>query len=545
MAEEYSSSEIEAITNHLNKLAASPMFAQAQRLVSFLRYVVGEELGNGGKQVNQYALAMELYNRDESFDPATDSVVRVDAGRLRTKLREYYNTDGQEDQVQFELPKGKYVVKIHFDSTVNSNTPTAINAGAKNTENSSINSKQSLPGKSSIVVLPIEALSGDIQDQKLADGITTEVINHLGKAHAFDVVSRNSAFAYKGQNKDAREVGQELNVNYVLEGSLRKSGNRVRVAVALIDTQSNHQVWAESYDHELGDIFELQDQFGQTVASTLGSVLWRASMEETQRIHSDDVDAIGFIDRANAIFLDYSQRGFEDGKQLVERMVRQDASLGHPHALLAFLLAHEIICHWTDRPEETRTEALAAANRAIDLDSGDIWVLGVTSEALVWIGDARRSVALCQRAVAFAPENLIDQTRARLGHALLHVDRAEEGLSLIKRAIDASPGGHFTPPWHFVFQSWACSHLGRYEEAAEAGSKAFGFHYANATTLLTYANSLAELGQLKEAQIALAEIRILCPRLTMEHLEWVYRMAFEPEEVAEHYLCGLRKLDWS
>ena len=225
MGIDYNPSELETIKQHLNKLLASPVFAQAERLVQFLCYVVDEVLNNRGEQVNQYALAMELYNRDESFDPTTDSIVRVDAARLRIKLREYYDSDGQADSVQFGLPKGKYVIKIHVDSTVSSNEPPTTASEAKSTENSSANTKQVVSGKSSIVVLPIETLSKDIQDQELADGITTEVINYLGKTHAYNVVSRHSAFAYKGQNKDTREVGREFGVNYVLEGSLQREDN--------------------------------------------------------------------------------------------------------------------------------------------------------------------------------------------------------------------------------------------------------------------------------------------------------------------------------
>lgn len=544
MAGEYSPSEIETINSHLNKLAASSVFAQAGRLVRFLRYVVGESLENRGGQVNQYALAMELYNRDKRFDPATDSIVRVDAGRLRTKLREYYDTDGQADSVQFELPKGKYAVKIHVDSTISSNAPAASIDVAKNTENSSANIKQSLPGKFSIVVLPIEALSKDTQDEELADGITTEVINALGHAGGLDVISRRSAFAYKGLNKDAREVGQELNINYVVEGSLRKAGKRVRVAVALIDARSNHQVWAESYDYDMGDPLELEDKIGRTLATTLGSVLWRASMERTQRTPTDELDADSFIDLATAIFLNYSRRSFAEGKQLVQRAREKVPHLGNGDALLAFLLAHEVVNRWTDELEETHMNALAAADRAIDLGPGDTWVLGVTSEALVWLGKAQRAVTLSERAVAIAPDNLIEQARARLGHALLHVNQGREGVAHIERAFETSPGDHFTPPWHYLFRSWAYTNLEHYEDAAKAGQKAVEFHYGNAPCLLVYTNALAETGQLAEAQLALAELRRLSSKLTLEHLEWVYRMAFEPEEVAERYLCGLRKLDW-
>ena len=157
MASEYNPSEIDTITQHVNKLTASSVFAQAERLVSFLRYIVGETLKNDGKQINQYVLAMELYNRDESFDPATDSVVRVDAGRLRTKLREYYDTEGKNDDVRFELPKGNYVVKIILGSIVSSEVSTATVTdelpsplGTKTAGRTRISEGQCTPGVSKI-----------------------------------------------------------------------------------------------------------------------------------------------------------------------------------------------------------------------------------------------------------------------------------------------------------------------------------------------------------------------------------------------------------
>ncbi len=139
----------------------------------------------------------------------------------------------------------------------------------------------------------------------------------------------------------------------------------------------------------------------------------------------------------------------------------------------------------------------------------------------------------------------MDQTRARYGHALLHVDRGEEGLAQIERAIAASPSEHFTPPWHYLFRSWAYMQLERYEEAKVDGLKAEEVHYANCSCLIPYANALAMTGHLEDAQVTLAEIKRLCPRLSIEHLEWVYRMAYLKEDNAERHICGLRKLSWN
>ena len=541
MTREYSPSEVESISQQVNILAASSIFAQTERLVQFLRYVVEETLAGNGEQINQYALAMELYNRDESFDPATDSIVRVDAGRLRTKLREYYDTDGQTDSVQFELPKGKYTVKIHLDSTVSGNRSSEKIADINSTIDTSAKTIPTTPGKFSIVVLPLEVYSQDSQDQELADGITTEIIDELGRA-AVEVVSRRSAFVYKGQNKDARDVGRELGVNYVLEGSLRKAGNRVRVAVALIDAHNGRQIWSETYDREIGDLFELQDAIGSAIAAVLGGALWRAATEGAQHVPSENLDAAGLVHRAAQFTFIYSQRIFEEGEQLANRALELDPDLGHAYTLIAFFLAHKVVNCWTDRPEEVRQEALAAADRALELAPNDSWVLSWNAELLGFMGEPQKAVSLMEHALTLEPGNLIN--KGFLGCALARVGRAEEGLAHIETAFELSPRDHYGPPWH-VYSSWAYAQLGRYEEAEEAAHNAIEIVGTVPLMWMAYINALAKNGKLEEAQTALAELRSLCPQLTLEHQEWIFNMAFEPEKVAECHLSGLRKLDWS
>ena len=322
-------------------------------------------------------------------------------------------------------------------------------------------------------------------------------------------------------------------------------GSRVRIAVALIDALSNHQVWAEYYDREISDQLELENELARTITKMLGSVLWRASMDKTKQSPSHALDISTFIDRSNSIFFDYSQSSFAEGKELIESFNAQTTKHGHGYALHSFLLSHEMVNNWTDSPKDTLSQALQAAESAIHLGRGDAWVLGLTSEAIVWLGEAQRAVTLSERAVAIAPDNFIDQTRARYGHALLHVDRGEEGLAQIDRAIKASPAEHFTPPWHYLFRSWAYMHLQRYEEAMVDSQKSVELHYANCSCLIPYANALVMTGHFDEAQASLAEIKRLSPRLTMEHLEWVYLMAYLKEDIAERHICGLRKLNWN
>jgi adenylate cyclase len=547
MAGKYSPGQIETVTQQVDELAVSPTFVQAERLVKFLRFVIKNVLADHSDQLNQYAIAMEVYNRGETFDPATDSIVRVDAGRLRTKLREYYDTCGHSDQVRFELPKGTYVVRIHLGPSVKNNTPSidqcAGNDNQKIAQNSTIGSMEidKRPGKFSIAILPFEVISKNTEDHELADGITTEIIDELGRAATCEVVSRRSAFVYKGLNIDARKVAWELDVDYVLEGCLRHAGDRLRVTVALIDAQSGRQVWTELYDRTPGNFLELQDNIGHAITAALGGALRWAATERAQHIPAEHLDPIGLVHRATGMLFRYSHHTSEESEQLVRLALEQDADLAYGQTLLGFILALQIYQCWTDRVDEVRKEALAATNRALELDPVDSWVLSFTSGALLWLGEPMRAVTLMERALALDPENPLN--RESMGHALIHVGRVEEGLAHLENAIDLSPGERLTPPLH-VYRSYGYTQLCRYEDAEVAGRKGVEIMGAAPFSWIVYANALAENGKLLEAQNALAEVVRLSPRLTLGHLERVFRMAYEPDELAEHYLSGLRKLNW-
>jgi TolB-like protein len=542
----YTQAEIASILAQLSRLQVSPVFVHAERMLRFLGYVVEEVLAGRGERLSQFALGVEVFDRDESFDPATDSMVRVEAGRLRAKLREYYETDGKNDAVRFELPKGTYEVRFHID-TSNNDTPLPSqaelnSARAQSGEAVVVENHQDSPGRFSLAVLPFESLSHNADDEELADAITTEIIDELGRATSFEVISRRTVLSYRGRAADARVVGQELGVSYVMEGNLRRSGKQIRVGVALIDTQNGRQMWSETYRREQADVFDLQDDIGRSVVVVLGGVVWRAAMERAQRLPADQLDVASLAHRAAEIFFNFSRHTFEEGEILARRAVEEYPESGHGYMLLAFLLTFKVVCCWTDNPEEALEEALSAADRAAEMAPKDSWILALTSQALVWIGESSRGYTLAERAFTLEPDNLVNQ--ARLGDALVHLGRAEEGLVQIENAISLGPKEHIAPPWHYYFLCYAYGQLGRYEEAEKAGHVCVDLMGDCPLSWMIYTNALAENGKIEEAQTALAELRLLSPNMTFEYLEWVYRIAYESEDIAERHLCGLRKLNW-
>ncbi len=392
--------------------------------------------------------------------------------------------------------------------------------------------------KASIAVLPFEAAD---QDQDLAAGITTGIINELGGAASISVASRHSVFAYKGRDVDAREVGKDLGVSYVLEGNLLRAGARLRIAVALTDAQHGHEVWTKSFDREIGDVLDLQEDIGHAVGAAMGGILRWAAAKGVQRADPDTLDPVGLVHRALGTLFKLSRRTLEEGKSILRQALEQEPDLAHGHALMSFFLLEEVIACWSDQPELTRREALRAADRALELEPNDCWVLAFASPALSQLGRPQAAVRLMERAFTLEPRN--PHNHEILGITLIMAGKPEKGLDLLETAVELSPGDRLTPPLH-TFRSYAYSQLGRYQEAEETGRNGTELMSGNPWSWYVYINALAETGKMQQAQNALAELLLLSPDLTLEYLEWVHRMSFSSTDIAELYLRGLRKLDW-
>lgn len=540
MTAQYSVEDINSINQHLEELVTSPEFIQADRLILFLRHVVNKELDGSNSSINQYSIATEIYGRDASFDPAVDSVVRVDAGRLRTKLREYYDKKDTNYPIRFSLPKGNYGIKIDISLPVAStNLDSQHEKGDFNNQTSST---RVVPGKFPIVVLPLDTLSDNKEDQELADGIAAQIIANLSNSTSISVVSRRSAFAYKGKNMDARDIAEELDVSYILEGILRRAGNRVRVSVALIDALNGQQMWSETYQKELDDVFDFQDEIAQSIAAALGSALWVAATEGAHRTPAEHLNAAGLIHRAANQILNYSRRMFDEGEELVQRAFELDPKLGHVYTMIAFLSSHRVINYWTDEPEKLREKALEAANRSLELASNESWVLSWTADALSWMGEQQRAIGIMEHALRIEPDSLLNQFF--MGNVLVHAGRAREGIDIIENALKQNPKDFYVGPAN-IFLSFGYTQIGDYEKAEETGHKAVDLMASTPSFWLSYINALAVNNKKDEAQRGVKELLRISPGITPDYLKWVYEMGFATTENAESLVRGHYSLDWN
>jgi len=261
--------EIEQIQRHLTCILASFVFAHSHRQSRFLSYIVQATLAGGADRLSQRVIGIEVFDRPDSFDPVVDSIVRVEAGRLRSKLREYYDELGKSDRVFIELPKRSYAVrigKVPGDAARRYKSHVSVGPLEQIAVEGMLASLQGAP---TIAVLPFDSMSGDPEQEYFADGITDDLITDLARFSGLSVIARQSVFAYRGSVAGVQRISEELGAGFILQGSVRRVGNRVRINAQLIDGSSGKHIWAERYDHNMGDIFDLQDDVNRKIVEAL------------------------------------------------------------------------------------------------------------------------------------------------------------------------------------------------------------------------------------------------------------------------------------
>ncbi|MBV8893324.1 MAG: winged helix-turn-helix domain-containing protein [Acidobacteria bacterium] len=391
-----------------------------------------------------------------------------------------------------------------------------------------------LPERPSIAVLPFANMSADPEQDYFADGISEEIITGLSKLRWFFVIARNSSFTYKGKAVDIRQVGRELGVRYVLEGSVRKGGNRVRITAQLIDAVSGKHLWADRYDGELADIFALQDEITRKVVAAIEPKLMEAEGIRSQSRSPEDLGAWDMLIRASSLFWrltkDESQAAIALLKQLIER---------HPlyapaHGMLAFVLLVSRQGGW-HMMEPQITQAASLAARAVELDDADPWA----HLALGFVAFTRRrtdeAVEEFQRALDLNPN--FAAAHGFLGCALAFDARSDQAVDHIEQAIRMSP---HDPQNALLNAALAAAHYqaGRYAEAVGIARKAIRQRFELTNGHRIYVASLAQAGLLEEARAALSRLQELHPE---NSIVWIERnVPYTPGPMAR-FLEGFRK----
>jgi TolB-like protein len=320
-----------------------------------------------------------------------------------------------------------------------------------------------LPDKPSIAVLPFRNMSGDLEQEYFADGMVEDIITGLSRTKSLFVISRNSSFTYKGQAVDIKRVGRELGVRYVLEGSVRKAGNRVRIAAQLIDAANGANVWADRFDDSLEDIFDLQDRLTSSVIGAISPQLERAEMERAQRKPTENLQAYDYYLRAQFSVYQFTREGNAEALRLTKIAISLDPSFALAYAFAANNFGQKKAFGWIVDAAQERIEARQLAERAIQLGKDDALVLALSGQAYSYVlEEPENGVAFLARAVALDPNSAV--ARNWNGWAQIYLGNIDAAIEQFSAAMRLSP----LDPRLFLPQTgMAYAHFfaGRYEDS--------------------------------------------------------------------------------
>ena len=391
--------------------------------------------------------------------------------------------------------------------------------------------------KPSIAVLALTNMSRDPEQDFLGDGITEDLITALSKIRSFKVISRESTFSYKGSAIDIRQVARELDVRYVLEGSVRKSGNRVRVTAQLIDAETGHHVWAERYDREMEDIFDLQDEIVGVIASALEPELNAFERERALRKPPDNLDAWELYQRALWHMWKYDRENVVIATELFNQAITADPGFAPAHAYYAYSCYQDVIMGFADDPEARLREGMQAARRALECDDKDAISYFAIGRIHMMQGDHDASIAALEKSIALNP--CFAQAYHGLGMALTLAGEFDRSGEMTNKAILMSPRDPML--WAFTVVHALNLILGEsYQEGLEWARKTLQIpsasgYWPHAVT----ASALANLGRLDEARAELAQAVAAKPDLSVSFLK--ENLPTRQPGGLDPYLNGLRK----
>jgi TolB-like protein/Flp pilus assembly protein TadD len=366
-----------------------------------------------------------------------------------------------------------------------------------------------LPDKPSIAVLPFQNMSGDPEQEYFADGMVEEITTALSRNKQLFVIALNSSFTFKGRAVDIKQVAQDLGVRYVLEGSVRKSGNRIRIAGQLIDAASGAHLWADRYDGALEDVFELQDQVAASVVGAIAPSVTQAEIERAKRKPTSSLDAYDYHLRALAAHWERTRDATEQAIGLFEQAIALDPQFAPAYAGLAATFQQRTIWRWSTDPAADASRAIACAKSALRLGRQDPWVLAQSAIVLAAIGyEVELADSLLEEAIRLNPNGVLGWVGG--GSAKLYLGDHRTAIDYFQRALRLSP---LAPSIFFAHGGLAFANffLGNYEQGLKCAADALRHHPDYVTALRITMACHAMLGNMEAAQKLWPQVALLSP----------------------------------
>ena len=488
-----------------------------------MRFRIGVHLGDVIEKTDGsiYGDGVNIAARLEGLaEPGGITVSESIRAAVKGKVSAIFNDQGEQTVKNIAEPVRTYRVSLEGHGAA---TPAPISSVAST--------------RPSVAVLPFDNISGDPGQTYIADGFTEDLITALSKYHWLRVVARNSCFAFKDQAVDVRRAAKELDAKYIVEGSVRRAGNRLRVTAQLLDGVTGDHIWADRYDRDLEDLFALQDEINGMIIGRLEPELgiaerMRANRKSTQNLGAWDCYHLGLSQ-----MYQFTREGNLEAQRLLRRAIELDPRFALAHARLAYCMILEMVYFEARPTPEALEEALRLAQHSVALDSEEAFCL----MALGRVHIARREYELGQVALkaALTLNSTMGIAYCGMGDALCYSGKIAESIPYFEQAIRLSPND----PWRWAFYSYGALGLiliGRYEQAVEWARKAILVPNCQYWARAHLAAALGHLARIDEAAAALSDLEESRPgfslRLAQEQLFYL-----ESGEQIGHYLEGLRR----
>ena len=398
-----------------------------------------------------------------------------------------------------------------------------------------IDAPTSLPNKPSIAVLPFQNMSGDPEQEYFADGMVEDIITALSHFRSLLVISRNSSFTYKGRNVDVKQVGSELGVRYVLEGSVRRAGNRLRITAQLIETDKASHVWAERYDREYADVFAVQDEISSRIAAVIEPELGQHEQRHAQGRPPASLEAWDCVNRGLFLLYKFTKDSIAASRPFFERAIALDAGFSRAYTSLAYTHQLDVLHGYTDDRERSVQEHLRLAKLGVQFDDADSYAHIMLCFAYCRVGQFDLAMAEARKAADANPYDTWAQ--GVLARVLDLVGRSREAIPHIERSIALNPRDPHVK-FYLAVGAQALINARDYPLAESWARKAIESDPAQARPHLLLAIAVAQMGRVEEARSALDACEAAVPGFVSKWASW---REYSSESDREHMRDGLLK----
>ena len=392
---------------------------------------------------------------------------------------------------------------------------------------------QLLPDQPSIAVLPFDNMSDDPEQGFFADGITEDIITALSKIAKLRVIARNSTFAYKGQALDLRRIARELGVRYVLEGSIRRGGDRLRITAQLIDADTGSHLWAERYDRRVADLFDIQDEITKEIVTALRVKLTDGEEAFVLARGTNNIEAWQYCVRASELVMRFNSYDYLEARVLAEQATKIDPDYAYAWATLGFTYFWDGRLGYTDDSNAKFLRANEFAERAMALDDTVSWSIGLSALVAAPLNRPGEGVDVARRGIELYPGSA--DVRAFLAVALLHAGQYREGAEHLRAAMALNP---FNPTWYRNGLARALVFSDELDEALVLCDEILGIEPDFLQALLLRAYICGRTGREADSHEAIQEVRRLAPNLRVDHLPGLFLIGDAP--ATQRFIDGIR-----